>query len=95
MQGAERIFLVALEEVERALLQPSVTSSTSTRLYVNLIPPIGENVSGCVDAWGKILDTLRMRYASRLLAARVDEIEVRLAAKSGLFRQLCTVIATT
>jgi len=80
-EGAERIVLMALDELERAMLDPRVSDTCSSRLYVNILPKINVPVGECVERFKKIMDHLVAKYATKLLKLRVDEIEVKIRVK--------------
>lgn len=79
--GAERIILMALDELERAMLDPRVSDTCSSRLYVNILPKINVPLGECVERFKKIMDHLVAKYATKLLKLRVDEIEVKIRVK--------------
>lgn len=76
--GADRIISMALEELERAHLDPRVSSASSSRLFVYVIPENALNTEDCIVQFESIMDILIAKYATRLLKLRVDEIEVKL-----------------
>eukprot|EP01035_Chromulina_nebulosa_P000282 gene282-404_t len=81
--GAERIILMALDEIERALLDPRITDTASTRMFVNMIPDIDMDVTQCIEQFEKIIAAMISKYATRLLKLRVDEIEVKIRVKES------------
>eukprot|EP01033_Poteriospumella_lacustris_P003046 gene3046-2231_t len=76
--GAERIVTMALDELERATLDPRVSDAASARLFVNILPEMNMKVSDAVKRFKNLMDSLVATYATRLLELRVDEIEVKL-----------------
>lgn len=76
--GAERVFLMALDEVERAFLDPRVGDTTSSRMYLNILPELKQSLDMTVKQFRLLMDGLVSKYASKLLRLRVDEIEVKI-----------------
>lgn len=76
--GAERLVVMALDELERASLDPRVSDTTSSRVYLSILPDIEMNLETTVKAFKCLMDTLISKYATQLLRLRVDEIEVKL-----------------
>ncbi len=68
--GAERIVLMALDELERAQLDPRVSDTASSRLFVNVIPDINMHLDESVEKFSRIMDQLVAKYATRLLKLR-------------------------
>jgi len=83
--SAENIFIQALDEVERTLMDPKVSPTASSRLFVNILPAIeGKSVEELVEEFRSLIQTnIISKYATRLLKLRIDEIEIkcRLAAE--------------
>ncbi|RYH29348.1 hypothetical protein EON65_08795 [archaeon] len=79
--GADRIFTMAVDELERAMLDPRVLDTASSRLYVNVIPEIDLPLQKVMRDFKLIMDYLVSKYADRLLKLRVDEIEVKIRAR--------------
>jgi len=77
--GAERIITMALDELDRAVLDSRVSDSASSRLFVNILATDSSiNLSQTLARFRSIMDALIAKYATRLLKLRVDEIEVKL-----------------
>ena len=77
--GAERLFDKALDALEMAQLDARVKPTSSTSLFLTIIPPIIASDVKSVDAAFKdIVGGLVASRAARLLAARVDEIQIKL-----------------
>lgn len=80
--GAERIVLGALEEIERVFLDPRLAPElTATRLFVNVMPDVNMSQSAAISQYQRIMDKLVSKYATRLLKLRVDEIEVKMRVR--------------
>lgn len=79
--GAERVVVMGLDELERAVLDPRVSDTASARIFLNILPEMETSVETCVNAFKKIMDAMISKYASRLLKLRVDEIEVKIRVK--------------
>lgn len=79
--GAERIVTMAMDELERALLDPVVSETASSRLFVNILADIQLDLDTTLDLFRNAMDFLVSKYATRLLKLRVDEIEVKLRVK--------------
>eukprot|EP01040_Poterioochromonas_malhamensis_P001981 gene1983-2117_t len=75
--GAERIVQMALDELERATLDPRISDTASSRLFVYIVADINLKLSESLVRFRKIMDALIANYATRLLKLRVDEIEVK------------------
>lgn len=76
--GADRIVSMALDELERATLDPRVSETASARLFVNIISDVMIKSNDAVKRFMLVMDGLVAKYATRLLKLRVDEIEVKL-----------------
>jgi len=80
--GLHRILGKALESLDLAMLDPRANTTTSTRIYVNVLP----NIDGSMDYVATRFDSLLSEFISlnvtRLLTLRVDEIELKLQAKT-------------
>jgi acetyl-CoA carboxylase/biotin carboxylase 1 len=76
--GVERNFLLALEELERAILDPLLSESSSSRIYMNILTDIPVRLTVTLGKFREIMDLLISKYATRLLKLRVDEIEIKL-----------------
>jgi acetyl-CoA carboxylase/biotin carboxylase 1 len=76
--GAERIITMALDEIERAMLDPRVSETASARLFANILPELNLKVTDAVGSFKSLMDAIIAKYATRLLQLRVDEIEVKL-----------------
>eukprot|EP00747_Dinoflagellata_sp_TGD_P161535 gnl/TRDRNA2_/TRDRNA2_178099_c0_seq2.p1 gnl/TRDRNA2_/TRDRNA2_178099_c0~~gnl/TRDRNA2_/TRDRNA2_178099_c0_seq2.p1 ORF type:complete len:1133 (-),score=269.82 gnl/TRDRNA2_/TRDRNA2_178099_c0_seq2:100-3261(-) len=81
--GAERSMLLAFDELDRARLDPRITATTSSRLFMNVMPNADLGVDAAVAAWGAIMEGVVSKHATRLLELNVDEIEVKLRVKEG------------
>jgi acetyl-CoA carboxylase/biotin carboxylase 1 len=79
--GAERIVVMAMDELERALLDPAVSETASSRLFVNFIADIEVDLETMLDRFQSIMDNIVGKYATRLLKLRVDEIEVKMRVR--------------
>jgi len=78
LDGAERIIVMGMDELERAMLDPRVSDTASCRLFVNVIADINRPLREVVSNFKAIMDGLVAKYATRLLKLRVDEIEVKI-----------------
>lgn len=68
-----------MDELSRALLDPRVKAGTSsTRVYLNILPEFNMKVDDAVSSFQKIMDTLVAKYATTLLKLCVDEIEIKM-----------------
>jgi acetyl-CoA carboxylase / biotin carboxylase 1 len=76
--GAERLVTMAIDELERAFLDPRVGDSVSSRVFVNVLTSVKRTVDSTVRDFKYIMDVLISKYATKLLKLRVDEIEVKL-----------------
>jgi len=76
--GAGRIFHMAMDELERALLDPAVGDSLSSRLFVNIIADIQPDLESTLELFRTFMDQMISKNATRLLKLRVDEIEVKM-----------------
>ena len=76
-KGAERNFLLALDEIERAVLDPRISDTASARVFLNILPDVNASVKESIELFQKIMDNLISKYATRLLKLRVDEVEVK------------------
>jgi len=75
--GAERVLLMAMDELEYGRLDARVQGSVSSRLFVNILSPLKSTTPEAIARdWNRIMDRLLSKYATRLLKLGVDEIEV-------------------
>ena len=77
-RGAERMVLMALEELERAALDPRVSADASARLFVNLVADVPLTLGNAEPQFRSIMDQIVSKHATRLLRLRVDDIEVKI-----------------
>lgn len=75
--GAERVLVMAMDELEYGRLDARVQGSVSSRLFVNVLSPLKNTPEAIAQDWSRIMDRLLSKYATRLLKLGVDEIEVR------------------
>eukprot|EP00612_Vaucheria_litorea_P002853 CAMPEP_0171460884 /NCGR_PEP_ID=MMETSP0945-20130129/5573_1 /TAXON_ID=109269 /ORGANISM="Vaucheria litorea, Strain CCMP2940" /LENGTH=2045 /DNA_ID=CAMNT_0011987159 /DNA_START=270 /DNA_END=6407 /DNA_ORIENTATION=+ len=85
LEGANAALLKALDELERVMLDPRVSPTCSSRIFLNMMPELEMDSQDIVANWKSVMDSLTVRHATRLLKLRVDEIEVkaRIVAKDG------------
>lgn len=76
--GAERVLTMALDDFDRAMLDPRVSDTASSRIFLNILPDASMSLDVLTQRFQKIMDGLISKYATRLLKLRVDEIEVKL-----------------
>jgi len=77
--GAERLFDKALDALEMAQLDARVKPTSSASLWLTVIPPVVATDVASVDAAFKdIVGGLIASRAARLLAARVDDIQIKM-----------------
>ncbi|MAI24934.1 MAG: hypothetical protein CMN75_02780, partial [Spirochaeta sp.] len=82
--GCARLLDKALDALDMALLDARVKPTASGRVYVNVIPPVEfEDAKELDSEFQKTLGGYLAARATRLLAARVDEIEVKFAFKTA------------
>jgi len=78
LRGAIRAIVVGLDELERAQSNPKASSLSSSRIFLHSMPELeGIVPSQLADTFSSIMDTLKSRFATRLLKLRVDEIELK------------------
>merc|ERR1711871_1066621 len=82
-EGAERLVVLGLDEIERASLDPRVSPTTSSRIYLNILPDFDMGIDDTVKQFQNIMDALISKYATRILKLRVDEIEVKIRVKES------------
>jgi acetyl-CoA carboxylase/biotin carboxylase 1 len=76
--GAERVLLMAMDELERAMLDARVSDTASIRVFLNVLPDVTMKAEECAENFKLVMDRLISKYATRLLKLRVDEIEIKL-----------------
>jgi len=88
--AAENIIVQALDELERTLLDPSVSPTASSRVFVNILPAFeGSSVEALSEEFRQLVArNLVGKYANRLLKLRVDEIEVKCRVKDAASGQI-------
>jgi acetyl-CoA carboxylase/biotin carboxylase 1 len=79
--GAERVLVLAMDELDRALLDSRVSDSVSSRVFLNILPDATMDVKEGIELFQRSMDALISKYATRLLKLRVDEIEVKVRVK--------------
>jgi hypothetical protein len=52
--GAERVLLMAMDELDYALLDQRVGGSASSRLFLNLLVPINSDPKTLAGEWSKV-----------------------------------------
>lgn len=82
--GAERIITMALDELDRATLDPRVSDTASARLFVNIIPDLPIKETEAVNRFKSLMAAIIAKYATRFLKLRVDEIEVKLRVQDDV-----------
>jgi len=88
--GAERLMVAAMDELDRALLNPLVTGqkklstpypvqygAASTRIFLHVLNEYEADTQSVIKGFKGILDSLLAKYSTRLLQLRVDELEVK------------------
>ena len=75
--GAERVFQMALDELDRAALDSRVSETASSRVFLNILPEVKLSAKQAVAQFEQTMDYLIAKYATRLLKLNVDEIEVK------------------
>jgi acetyl-CoA carboxylase/biotin carboxylase 1 len=75
--GSERMLVQAMDELERASLDPRVSETASSRVYLNILPEVQVGADEIVKDFKMIMDVLISKYATRLLKLNVDEVEVK------------------
>lgn len=68
---------MAMDELERAMLDSRVNPACSSRIFLHMMPELNALPADVVSEWKKVMDTMISRHATRLLKLRVDEIEVK------------------
>jgi len=80
--GLERILLKALDAVELAMLDPRATSTSSSRIYINVLPEQDGSAEESSDLFSNLLSEFISVNAPRLLQLRVDELEVKVRTRA-------------
>lgn len=68
---------MAMDELERAMLDSRVNPACSSRIFLHMMPELNAVPGDVVAEWKNVMDTMISRHATRLLKLRVDEIEVK------------------
>eukprot|EP01041_Mallomonas_annulata_P006607 gene6607-13373_t len=76
--GADRVLSLAIDELERAVLDPRISPTSSSRVFLNVLAEFPLTVNQVVQKFMRIMDELLSKYATRLLKLRVDEMEIKL-----------------
>jgi len=90
MDGADRLMVSAMDELDRALLNPLVTGTkkmdtaypiqygtASARIFLHVLNEFEADTQSVIKGFKGILDGLLAKHSTRLLSLRVDEIEVK------------------
>jgi len=77
--AAENVIMQALDEIERTLVDPSVSEEASSRIFVNILSVFeGKSVEELLAEFRSLISkNIVSKYATRLLKLRVDEIEIK------------------
>jgi len=81
--GATRSLTTGLDELENAFADPRVTNSASSRIFLHSMAEIDTTPEELAENFGNIMEKIKTRLAPRLLKLRVDEIEVKMRARTG------------
>ena len=93
---AEAALQKALDELQLAVLDPSVGSSASSHLFLHVLSPFSATPAEVVGVWNELMSGLISKSATRLLKLRVDEIEVRAhATNADGSRQAVRLVASS
>lgn len=84
LEGADKALLMALDELERAMLDPRVSDTASSRIFLYIMPELPLKSTEVSESWSSIMDILISRHATRILQLRVDEIEVKIRLKDSV-----------
>jgi len=86
----------ALDEVQLAMLDKSVQSTSSSHLFLHILTPFDQTPETVINSFKEIMSVLIAEYATRLLRLRVDEIEVRAHCNmEGDTRQAVRLVASS
>lgn len=80
--GAERLLVMAMDELEYALLDSRVGGSASSRLFLHMLTEFKSDPLKLSQEWSQTMDRLLANYATRLLKLGVDEIEVKVRVQT-------------
>lgn len=67
-EGADRVLNMALEEIERAILDSRITDTTSSRVFLNILPDAQMSLDDSVSAYKKIMDS---KFNCCLITSRI------------------------
>jgi len=81
--GSENMLVQAMDELERATLDPRVSDTASSRVYLNILPEVDIGAKDTVTQFKQTMDTLISKYATRLLKLNVDELEVKVRVNNS------------
>jgi len=93
--GASRAMNLGLDELENAFADPRVTTTASSRIFLHSLAEIDTTPADLGANFAAVMETLKTRMAPRLLKLRVDEIEVRMRARSEGVIQPVRLIASS
>jgi len=78
VEAAPRLLQQALDEVERARLDKRVAPTSSSRIFLHVVPAFDSPAELLVGNFEKVMKTTLAAYAPRLLKLSIDEIEVKI-----------------
>ena len=81
--GSERMIVQAMDELDRATLDPRVSETASSRVYLNILPDVNMGAKATVTQFKQTMDVLISKYATRLLKLNVDEVEVKVRVNNA------------
>jgi acetyl-CoA carboxylase/biotin carboxylase 1 len=81
--GSENMLVQAMDELERATLDPRVSDTASSRVYLNILPEVDMGAKDTVAQFKQTMDILISKYATRLLKLNVDEVEVKVRVNNS------------
>ena len=65
LEYAEKLLLSGLDELDRAMLDPRVLNTASSRMFLNLPTPLDLGTADTMEYFSEIMDSLLSRHASR------------------------------
>jgi len=75
--ASEKMMLEALDEADRALLDPKILPTVSSRIFVHVQPEWEASIEDITRRFKNLRDKMVTKYSDRLLRLKIDEFEIK------------------
>mmetsp|Transcript_30431 Transcript_30431/g.51415 ORF Transcript_30431/g.51415 Transcript_30431/m.51415 type:complete len:2150 (-) Transcript_30431:120-6569(-) len=77
VESAEKMMVQCLDEAERALLNPKILPTVSSRIFVHVQPEWEASTEDITRRFKTLREKLVAKYSDRLLRLKIDEFEIK------------------